>query len=151
MGEIEVKNIGSTTRKLGKDSGNRLEYIDPYLYLVQIFNIQTFNTRIMKTKEVLTYISDGPLLEDRLLPPKKFLLNNHHYNKTSEDLSEVWDVSVHQAKITLEATTQHHSRSAIIPSSRGYCMDRIFEPVRLKSQMSTDIIDPRYESLQKDH
>ena len=62
-------------------------------------------------------------------------------------MSEVWNISVEQAKLTLEATTQHHSRSAIMPLSRGYQMDRMFEPKQLRCDMATDTMDPRCQGL----
>ena len=150
MEEVEVRNIAAASMKIGEDQCNNLEYINPYLYFIQIFNIQTFNARIMKIKVIPTCISDEPLSEDRLLPPKTFLLSNRHSNTSPEDLSEVWNISVQQAKMTLEATTQHNSRLVIMPLSRRYCMDRMFEPVRLRSQMSTDTMDPRCEGLHGD-
>jgi len=49
--------------------------------------------------------------------------------------------------MTLDATTQHHARSATMPLSRRYRMDRMYEPKRLRSQMSTDTMDPRCDGM----
>mmetsp|Transcript_4573 Transcript_4573/g.7097 ORF Transcript_4573/g.7097 Transcript_4573/m.7097 type:complete len:246 (-) Transcript_4573:2838-3575(-) len=49
--------------------------------------------------------------------------------------------------MTLEATTQHHSRSAIMPLSQRYRMDRMFEPKRLHCEMASDTMDPRCQGL----
>ena len=85
------------------------------------------------------------------MPTRTFLSSERHSNTTSEDLSEIWNISVEQAKMTLLATTQHHARSAIMPLSRRYRVDRMFEPKRLLGTMATDTMDPRCESLHGDH
>eukprot|EP00980_Cylindrotheca_fusiformis_P014813 scaffold4027_cov56-Cylindrotheca_fusiformis.AAC.1 len=77
------------------------------------------------------------------MPPRTFVSSQRHSNTTPEDLSEVWGINLDQAKMTLEATTQHHTRSALLPLSRRYRMDRMFEPVRLTGDMATDTMDPR--------
>ena len=45
--------------------------------------------------------------------------------------------------MTLDATTQHHVRSAVMPLSRRYRIDRMYEVLRLRCMMFIDIIDPR--------
>ena len=84
------------------------------------------------------------------MPTRTFISNNRHSNTTAEDLSEVWNISLEQARMTLDATTQNHVRSAIMPLSRRYRTDRMFEPKRIKGAMSTDTMDPRCESLHGD-
>ena len=49
--------------------------------------------------------------------------------------------------MTLDATTQRHGRSAIMPLSRRYRLDRMYEPKRLRWHMSSDTVDPRYVSI----
>ena len=71
-------------------------------------------------------IASGPLAEDQIMPTRTFLSSERHSNTTSEDLN--WNILIEQAKMTLLATTQHHARSAIIPLSRRYRVDRMFEP-----------------------
>ena len=70
-----------------------------------MFDIQSFNRRIMKSSVIETKMAQGPLSEDEILPPKTFLSTNRHSNTTSEDLSEVFQISVEQAQMTLDATT----------------------------------------------
>ena len=91
---------------------------------------------------VPTSVSTGPLEDDKLLAPRTFLSNERHSNTSPEDLSETWGISVQQAKMTLDATTQRHGRSAIMPLSRRYRLDRMYEPKRLRCQMSADTMDP---------
>lgn len=49
--------------------------------------------------------------------------------------------------MTLDATAQHHVRSAIMPLSRRYRMDRMHEVPRLRCAMSTDAMDPRCKGV----
>ena len=139
--EIESRNVS----KVDLDSRRRIDssYGDPYSQAMKIYNVQTFNARIMKSKIVETRISEGPLAEDEILPPRTFISTKRHSNTTPEDLSEVWNISVEHAKMTLDATTQHHVRSAIMPLSRRYRSDRMYSVKRLTGEMATDTMDPR--------
>ena len=120
---------------------------DCYYRPIRVFDIQVFNARIMSSSVIPTKIAAGPLSEDEIQPPKTFLSSQRHSNTTPEDLSEVWNISVEQARMTLEATTQHHSRSAIMPLSRRYRMDRMFAPKRLIGEMASDTMDPRCDGM----
>eukprot|EP00980_Cylindrotheca_fusiformis_P006944 scaffold1450_cov67-Cylindrotheca_fusiformis.AAC.1 len=117
-------------------------YGDPYCEPLRIFDIRAFNARIAKSLKIPVRVSQGPLSEDELMPPRTFVSSQRHSNTTPEDLSEVWGINLDQAKMTLEATTQHHTRSALLPLSRRYRMDRMFELVRLTGDMATDTMDP---------
>ena len=140
IGMIEGYNISAIERE---ETTRFEDYGDGYDRPMQIFNIQAFNARIIGSTVIPTKVSTGPLAGDKLMPPPSFISSQRHSNTTPEDLSEVWNISVEQAKMTLEATTQHHSRSAIMPLSRRYRMDRMFEPKRLRCDMATDTMDPR--------
>ena len=146
--EIEGKNISVVESDLRREM--ETDYDDPYHQPLRIFDIQTFNARIMKSTVIPTVIAEGPLPEDKLMPPKTFLSTERHANTTPEDLSEIWNISVEQAKMTLEATTQNHIRSAIMPLSRRYRMDRMFEPKRIIGEMASDTMDPRCKGLHGD-
>ena len=144
VGMIEGYNVsaartGSAVPELG--------FGDGYCRPMRVFDIQAFNARIMKSSVVPTKVSFGPLSEDKLVAPPSFLSSARHSNTTAEDLSEVWNISLEQAKMTLEATTQHHSRSAIMPLLRRYRMDRMFAPKRLRCDMATDTMDPRSNGM----
>ena len=148
--ELEGRNVsfvGHDSRREAQDT----TYQDPYHQPMKIFDIQVFNARIMKSKVIETRISDGPLPEDQIMPTRTFISSERHTNTTAEDLSEIWNISVDQARMTLDATTQHHVRSAIMPLSRRYRTDRMFEPKRLLGIMASDTMDPRCESLHGDH
>ena len=99
---------------------------------------------------MLTEIVEGPLSGDKLLEPKSFLSTNRHSNTTPQDLSEIWNISIEQAKMTLKTSTQHHPRSVIMLLSRRYHMDRLFGLKRLRYGMSTDTMDPRSRIIHGD-
>ncbi|MEM7375751.1 MAG: hypothetical protein AAF587_44570, partial [Bacteroidota bacterium] len=102
---------------------------------------------IISSSRITSHISDGPLSEDKLMPPKTFISSDRHSNTTPEDLSEASGISIDQAEMTLLATTQHHAWSAIMPLSRRYRMDRMFEPKRLASHMASDTMDLRTKGI----
>lgn len=143
--EIESYNVSATNRE--EPTVLDTSYGDSYFQPVKVFDINVFNARIMKSSVIPVKISNGPLAEDELRPPKTFISTERHSNTTPEDLSELWGISVEQARMTLDASTQHHSRSAIMPLSRRYRMDRMFEPKRLRCDMATDTMDPRCNGM----
>ena len=143
----EIESRGIAVVEGGSRREAMVAFDDPYHQPMRIFDIQAFNARIMKSVVIPTNISQGPLSEDELLPSRTFISSKRHSNTTPEDLSEVWNISVEQAKLTLEATTQHHVRSAIMPLSRRYRVDRMFEPKRLRCQMASDTMDPHCDGL----
>ena len=79
-----------------------------------------------------------------------FVSSERHTNTTPEDLSERWGLSIAQAALTLKATTQRLVRSAVLPLSRRYRADRMFEVKRIRGEMSTDTMDARVTSIHGD-
>ena len=80
----------------------------------------------------------GKVKED--LPfPHTFISTKRHTDVLPEDLSERWMIGIEQAKATIEASTQHYVRSAILPMSRRYRTDRYFYRNRLDATFSADI------------
>ena len=142
MHEIESRNVGSLEVDFRRDDV-LIPCDNPYFQPIRIFDIQSFNRRIMRSSVIETKMAQGPLSEDEILPPKTFLSANSHSNTAAEDLSEVFQISAEQTQMTLDATTQHHVRSALMPLSRRYRMDRIYEVPRLRCAMATDTMDPR--------
>ena len=149
--EIEGGDYGGVSAVNAEYSSNWQDYLnstDAYLQPVQIFDIRAFNTRLIDSVKFPSDVyGGGPLSGDRLMEPRTFISKDRHSNTTPEDLSKVWNISVEQAKLTLDATTQHHARSATMPLSRRYCMDRMYEPKQLRTEMSTDTMDPRCNGI----
>lgn len=148
--EIESQNIGVKVLSMSKSKIDRVEHIDPYLEPMQIYSLHKVNAKIMRMKSYEANLAEGPMTRDNLKEARTFLSSQRHSNTTPQDLSEVWGISLEQARMTLEATTQHHVRSAIMPLSRRYRVDRMYEPKRLRCNMGTDTMDPHCEGLHGD-
>ena len=79
--------------------------------------------------------------------PQTFLSKNIHYSTISEDLREIWGLSIYQDALTLKSTTQNLTRSAIIPLAQRYRADWMFDVHRVHVTMSTDTMDSRCQSI----
>ena len=78
---------------------------------------------------------------------RTFISKDRHPRVTPEDLSERWGIGLTNATNTIRVTTQKGTRSAILPLSRRYRADRVFERPLLREQFSTDTLDGRHKSL----
>ena len=75
------------------------------------------------------------------IPQKNSFISHERHNKHSaETLAENWCIGLIKAKATLNATTQHFKRSAILPISRRYRADRFYDLKKLDGKFSTDTI-----------
>ncbi len=79
--------------------------------------------------------------------PRMFTSDKRHFAVSAQDLSERWFVGLTQAHETIKVTTQNCSRSAVLPLSRRYRADRLFEKPLLCGDFHTDIMDGRCTSL----
>ena len=79
--------------------------------------------------------------------PRTFLSNNRHYSTTAEDISEIWRLSISKAALTLKATTQKLTRSAIMSPARRYRADLMFDVRRIHGTISTDTMYSRCHSI----
>ena len=79
---------------------------------------------------------------------KTFVSNERHSAVTSEQLCERWNIGLKHAKQTLKVTTQRGVRSAILPLSRRYRTDRMYNQRKLRGQkFYTDTLIGKYKSL----
>ena len=79
--------------------------------------------------------------------PSTFQSKSRHTDVSADDLSERWCISVNQAARTIKNTTQRFLRSAILPLSRRYRADRMFQRKLLDGDWATDTFDGRTKSL----
>ena len=79
--------------------------------------------------------------------PQTFLSKNRHSSTTAEDLSKRWGLSISQAALTLKVTTRKLTRSAIMPLTRRYRADQMFDVRSIHAKMSTDTMDARFHSI----
>ena len=79
--------------------------------------------------------------------PRTFASGKRHTDVSAQELSERWFIGIAQAKDTIRVTTQNYTRSAILPLSRRYRADRVFEKPLLRGDFYTDTMDGRCKSL----
>ncbi|KAI2495086.1 Reverse transcriptase (RNA-dependent DNA polymerase) [Fragilaria crotonensis] len=93
----------------------------------------------VRTQHNIDTVPDVPI-------PKTFATSKRHTGITAQELSERWLVGLAQAHETIKATTQNCIRSAVLPLSRRYRADRIFEKPLLRGGFYTDTMDGRCKS-----
>jgi hypothetical protein len=79
--------------------------------------------------------------------PHLMISSKRHWDKSPEEISNLWHIGVKQAKETMQATTQKFVRSALLPISRRYRSDRHFYRKHLNSHFSSDLYYGRTQSL----
>ena len=77
-----------------------------------------------------------------------FQSSDRHLYVTAQDLSERWGISISTSTNTSKKTTQKFLRSAVLPLSRRYRMDRVLTRKNLQGDWYTDTIDARCKSLE---
>ena len=96
-------------------------------------------TRLERNESINPGQSDVPI-------PSAFQSTDRHTDISPEDLSERWGISIPTAIKTLKKTTQKFLRSAVLPLSRRYRVDRVFSRKTLAGDWSTDTMDARCKS-----
>ena len=99
------------------------------------------------TERLIAEVNVTDVLED--VPSRRtFIAKERHPQVSPEELSERWCIGLQQAKNTIKITTQKGVRSAILPLSRRYRADRVFERPLLRGDFYTDTMDARAKSLE---
>ena len=99
------------------------------------------------TERLIAEVNVTDVMED--VPSRRtFISRDRHSQVSPEELSERWGIGLQQAKNTIKITTQKGVRSAILPLSRRYCADRVFERPLLRGDFYTDTMDARAKSLE---
>ena len=84
---------------------------------------------------------------DDLPPRRTFVSGDRHQFVTANRLAENFCIGPIRAKATLRATTQRGLRSAILPLSRRYRADRMFNVRQLEGKYATDTLWAKTRSL----
>jgi hypothetical protein len=79
--------------------------------------------------------------------PRTFATGKRYTDVSAQELSERWFIGLAQAHETIKVTTQNYTRSAILPLSRRYRADRVFEKPLLRGDFYTDTMDGRCKSV----
>ena len=101
---------------------------------------QTRDNPSLTRPEVNSGIIDVPLTST-------FQSSDHHTDVSPQDLSKHWCISIPTAIKTLKNTTQRYLCSAILPLSRRYRVDRVFQRKTISGEWSTDTMYRRCKSL----
>ena len=78
---------------------------------------------------------------------RTFVSGERHAVITADALAERWCIGPKRAHATLQVTTQRGVRSAILPLSRRYKADRMYNMRRLQGKFATDTFYPEFKSL----
>ena len=117
------------------------------IYQVQVHDTMLYeNDNTLADRLVAQVVADDTTTDAPL--PKTFRSDNRHAAVDANELSERWGIGLKQAKQTIKSTTQRGVRSALLPLSRCYRADRMFELKRLRQEMYTDTLDGRCKSLE---
>ena len=131
-----------------------------------LFNIGTINSKIINSvlvpniniKYNISSINDNIPIErnpektsdictNDILIPNWSQSSKRHSNILVEDLSDKWYISIAQVAKILNDTTQNFLRSALLPLSRSYKVDRMYLSKTLIRKWSTDTLHGRTKSL----
>jgi hypothetical protein len=107
---------------------------------------------LIQMKELmLQQLGSYDILHEEQIPARRTHINNERHNKLSADtIAELWGIGPKKAKATLRATTQHGIRSAILPLSRRYKADRMYNMKRLQGRFATDTFFSDIKSMHND-
>ena len=107
----------------------------------RIASMSTINEEmITRDERIDPGTSDAP-------EPNTFQSSGRHSDVSPQELSNRWGISLNAAMATMRKTTQRFLRSAILPLSRRYRTDMMFERKTLRGQWSTDTMDGKYKSI----
>ena len=82
------------------------------------------------------------------VPARRTFISHERHNKLCADkLADLWGVGPSKAAATIKVTTQRGIRSAILPISRRYRTDRMYNVKRLNSRFATDTLWADHKSL----
>ena len=155
----ELVKLGECSTQPGTLSFRRLESVlstSQYQYEDPTSDealLHTINPPLSCLKEnMLSYIKETNTMYDPDLldvPQRKTFMWKERHNKfNAMQLAEHFMIGPKRAHATLRATTQNGTRSAILPLSRRYRLDRYFELKRLKGKFASDTLWAKTKSLQ---
>jgi hypothetical protein len=114
------------------------DFVDRLISRVFIGDVQAEN--VVSNVQVESMPTDVPLR-------RTFISDERHTAVSAAELSERWCIGLAQATNTIKVTTQHGVRSAILPLSRRYKADHVFEQPLLRGHFYTDTVDGHCKSM----
>ena len=108
-----------------------------------IHDPETFYSRLISSVQV--HVPSTP--PDELPSAPTFQSKSRHSSVSSQDLSERWLIGLKKAKDTIKNTTQRILCSALLPLSRRYRADQMYERPQIRGEVYTDMMDGQHKSL----
>ena len=116
----------------------------------ELFNVDGFSARLVSSCKVATLPAPSHAISQVVVSdiptPNTFVSGDRKSDVTPESLAEKWMIGLDTAKQTLAKTTQRLIRSAILPLSRRYKADRLFQLPRLQGTWFSDTVDGHVKS-----
>ena len=110
--------------------------------------LHTISPSLVQLKECMISAIQTEEHELETYPGRRTFVNKEKQAQLSaESLAELWHIGPKRAQATLDATTQNGVRSAILPISRRYRSDRMYNVKKLKGRFATDIFFTNTKSL----
>jgi hypothetical protein len=107
----------------------------------EIYNVLGFSQRLIASCRV----QSAAVVRDLPIPPI-FQTEERRSSVTPEQLADQWMIGLETARQTLKRTTQRFLRSALLPLSRRYKADRMYQAPRLQGEWYTDTVEGRCKS-----
>ena len=112
------------------------------------YDLEHFSSRIIQQIQVdWPEGEQNPTIRQDIPSARTFQSREHHSGITLADISERWYIGMSQANTTLNTTTQRLVRSALLPLSRQYRADRMYERPHIHGTIYTDTMGGRHKSL----
>ena len=93
-------------------------------------------------------ISEAAAEHEEQIPARRtFMSRERHHTLDAETLAELWNIGLKKTKETMKATTQNGTRSAILPLSRQYRSDGMYNVKRLQGRFATDTFYLKSKSI----
>ena len=139
-----VATTHSNTHPMNNDMDNVYEYEDTFHSDSILHSIEP---SLVELKErMIQAVNVDATIDD--IPSRHTFISSERHNKLCADkIADLWGVGRAKAVATLKATTQRGIRSAILPLSRRYRADRMYNVKRLNSKFATDTLWADHTSL----
>ena len=125
---------------IGSDN-HLMESIQPSLCLPEL------KKRIMSTVNVKSRGVKRRIQQVDVPARRTMVSTERHTKLKASEIAELWGIGPRRAEDTIKATTQRGTRSAIMPISRRYRADRMFQVKRLNGKFATDTLFADEKSL----
>ena len=152
LGEVKNKLTGRKVQTVNTfmDANNPYSYAEEAKYYCNdycsndIILLDIDANCVMLKERLIEKVITGKYTDhdntNEMIARRSYTSKGRHKKITSTQLAKNWCIGFRRVEATIEATTQNSTRSAILPISRRYRVDRNYNIKRLNSKFSTDTI-----------